>query len=89
MQDVYFCTLVLSIRLQPFMSTDVQVCSHTGGIYSFSVQTLLFALKEENTILVKVSDLSDTTYHSRGKQKTGRGRNLVHGAKRYLANCLD
>lgn len=30
-------------------------------------------LKEEITILVKVRDFSDTTYHSRGKQKRKRG----------------
>ncbi|MDF2632269.1 MAG: glycosyl hydrolase family 2 [Caproiciproducens sp.] len=49
-----------------------EVCSHTGGYTPFSADITTY-LKEENTILVKVRDFSDTTYHSRGKQKNKRG----------------
>lgn len=46
--------------------------SHTGGYTPFSLD-ITADLAEENTLIVKVRDLSDTSYHSRGKQKTARG----------------
>ncbi len=61
------------------------VCSHTGGYTSFSVDITDYVIhpvntddaineaEYTNTLLVNVRDLSDTSYHSRGKQKTRRG----------------
>lgn len=49
-----------------------QVCSHVGGYTPFSVD-ITDCLKESNLIVVKVKDFTDTTYHSRGKQKIERG----------------
>ena len=45
---------------------------HVGGYlpFEFEVKNLL---KEENELIVKVKDYSDTSYHSRGKQKIKRG----------------
>lgn len=48
------------------------VCTHTGGYTPFSVD-ITASLQEENSILVKVRDFSDTACHSRGKQKSKRG----------------
>ncbi len=49
-----------------------EVCSHVGGYTPFSAD-ITAHLKEENVILVKVRDLSDSSYYSRGKQKSKRG----------------
>jgi len=49
-----------------------EVCSHVGGYTPFSAD-ITAHLKEENVILVKVRDLSDSSCHSRGKQKSKRG----------------
>ncbi|MEG1757581.1 MAG: glycoside hydrolase family 2 TIM barrel-domain containing protein [Oscillospiraceae bacterium] len=46
--------------------------SHTGGYTAFTLDITSLA-KAENTLTVKVTDSSDTSYHSRGKQKTERG----------------
>lgn len=46
--------------------------SHVGGYTPFSAD-ITSALMEENTIVVKVRDFSDSSYYSRGKQKTDRG----------------
>lgn len=52
---------------------DALVCCHTGGYTPFSAD-ITDALKDgENLLTVKVQDLSDTSWHSRGKQKTKRG----------------
>jgi len=50
----------------------VDVCSHAGGYTPFSTD-ITACLQEENTILVKVHDASDTACWSRGKQKLRRG----------------
>ena len=50
----------------------IELCSHVGGYTPFSID-ITSNLKEENTIVVKVRDCSDSSYHSRGKQKTARG----------------
>ena len=50
----------------------IEVCSHVGGYTPFSMD-ITSNLKEENTIVLKVRDYSDSSYHSRGKQKTARG----------------
>ncbi len=46
--------------------------SHTGGYLPFTVDITSFC-REENILLVKVKDISDTGWHSRGKQKLSRG----------------
>lgn len=46
--------------------------SHVGGYTPFSID-ISSCIFEENTIVVKVRDTSDSSYHSRGKQKTDRG----------------
>lgn len=51
---------------------ETEVCSHVGGYTPFSADITDYLL-EINTILVKVRDFTDTSYHSRGKQKTERG----------------
>lgn len=49
-----------------------KVCSHTGGYTPFSAD-ITSCLKDNNTLVVKVRDYSDTADYSRGKQKTNRG----------------
>lgn len=49
-----------------------EVCSHVGGYTPFSADITSY-LEKENTIVVKVRDYSDTSYHSRGKQTSKRG----------------
>lgn len=49
-----------------------EVCRHIGGFMPFSVD-ITDQLAECNTLTVKVQDLSDTSWHSRGKQKSKRG----------------
>ncbi len=50
----------------------IEVISHVGGYTPFSADITPY-LRDENSILVKVRDLSDSSYHSRGKQKSKRG----------------
>lgn len=49
-----------------------ELVSHVGGYTPFSTD-ITAVLNEENTVIVKVRDNSDTSYYSRGKQKTERG----------------
>lgn len=49
-----------------------EVCRHVGGYTPFCAD-ITANLREENTILVKVNDPSDTACYSRGKQKSARG----------------
>lgn len=46
---------------------------HTGGYLPFETDITDYLTEGENEILVSVKDLSDTSYHSRGKQKLKRG----------------
>ena len=46
--------------------------SHTGGYLPFTVD-ITELVEKENILLVKVKDISDTGWHSRGKQKLSRG----------------
>ncbi|MBP8640834.1 MAG: glycoside hydrolase family 2 [Oscillospiraceae bacterium] len=50
----------------------VEVGSHVGGYTPFSLD-ITSNFNEENTLVVKVRDFSDSSYFSRGKQKTARG----------------
>lgn len=45
---------------------------HVGGFLPFQFEIKKY-LKEENELVVKVQDLTDTSYHSRGKQKLKHG----------------
>ena len=46
---------------------------HVGGYLPFSVDITDYLKVGKNQITLKVKDLSDTSYHSRGKQKLKRG----------------
>ena len=50
-----------------------QVCSHSGGYLPFETDITDALQPGENTLLVRVQDSSDTSYHSRGKQTLKRG----------------
>ncbi len=50
-----------------------KIKKHIGGYLPFSVDITRFIKKGENRITVRVIDLSDTSYHSRGKQVLDRG----------------
>lgn len=49
-----------------------KLITHVGGFLPFEVDIKPY-LKEENVLIVDVTDTSDTSYHSRGKQKIDRG----------------
>ena len=49
------------------------VASHTGGYLPFSVDISDVLKDGDNELTVRVMDLSDTSYHARGKQKLNRG----------------
>ena len=51
---------------------NTEVCTHIGGYTPFGAD-ITACLEDENTILVKVRDGSDTSFQSRGKQKSKRG----------------
>lgn len=50
-----------------------KVAEHIGGYLPFSVDVTEDTKEGENLLTVKVVDLSDTSYHSRGKQKLKSG----------------
>lgn len=50
-----------------------KVTEHIGGYLPFSVDITKKLIPGENLLTVKVADDSDTSYHSRGKQKLKRG----------------
>lgn len=50
-----------------------KVCSHTGGYLPFEADITGQVKTGENELVVAVKDLSDTSYHARGKQKLQRG----------------
>ncbi len=52
---------------------DVYVGQHTGGFLPFSFEIKSFLRKNNNILVVRVKDYTDTLYHSRGKQKIRRG----------------
>ncbi len=53
---------------------DVLVGSHSGGYLPFTLDITDYVDQEkENSLVVKVRDTSDTSYHSRGKQTLKRG----------------
>lgn len=50
-----------------------KVKRHTGGYLPFEVDISRYAQESANELIVAVKDLSDTSYHSRGKQKLNAG----------------
>ena len=50
----------------------VHVCHHVGGYNAFSAD-ITHALKEANELILRVSDCTDTSYYTCGKQSTRRG----------------
>ena len=46
---------------------------HLGGYLPFSIDITEYLREENNYVTVKVRDFTDTSYHSRGKQKLNRG----------------
>lgn len=52
---------------------DRQAARHTGGYLPFEADITEFLQPGENEIVLAVKDLSDTSYHARGKQKLARG----------------
>ena len=50
-----------------------EVGCHKGGFYGFSFDITEALKVGENTLTVKVRDVSDTSWHSRGKQKLKNG----------------
>ena len=49
------------------------VCTHTGGYLPFEADITAYLQKGENSLRLRVQDVSDTSYHSRGKQTLKRG----------------
>lgn len=50
-----------------------RVCRHTGGYLPFEADITPFLKEGENSLVVRVQDASDTSYHTRGKQTLKRG----------------
>ena len=50
-----------------------EAARHTGGYLPFSKDITEYLRKESNEIVVAVKDLSDTSYHAKGKQKLKKG----------------
>ncbi len=50
----------------------IELYTHTGGYTPFTID-ITRELREENQLIVKVKDLTDTSHHTRGKQKTRKG----------------
>lgn len=50
-----------------------RVIQHVGGYLPFSVDITDYVIEGGNLLTVMVKDTSDTSYHSRGKQKLKRG----------------
>ena len=50
-----------------------KVKRHTGGYLPFEVDISRYAQERANELIVAVKDLSDTSYHSKGKQKLNAG----------------
>ncbi|MDD5936031.1 MAG: glycoside hydrolase family 2 TIM barrel-domain containing protein [Clostridiales bacterium] len=49
------------------------VMSHTGGYLPFTADITKYLHKKQNSLTILVRDVSDSSYHSRGKQKLKRG----------------
>lgn len=52
---------------------NVYLCHHEGGYNPFTVDVTASLAREVNTLVVKVRDVTDTSYYTCGKQSTKRG----------------
>lgn len=52
---------------------EQKVAEHSGGYLPFSVDITRDVREGENNLILKVTDVSNTSYHSRGKQMLERG----------------
>ena len=52
---------------------NVYLCHHEGGYNPFTVDVTASLAQEENTLVVKVRDVTDTSFYTCGKQSTKRG----------------
>lgn len=59
-------------QLATVFINGTELGAHTGGYTPFSID-VSSEIRDENTVVVKVRDFSDSSYFSRGKQKTDRG----------------
>ncbi len=50
-----------------------EAAEHQGGYLPFAIDITGYVKEGENLLTVKVTDVSETSYHSRGKQKLARG----------------
>ena len=51
----------------------MDACTHTGGYLPFSADITVLLFEGENTLVVRVTDDTDRSYHTRGKQKLKPG----------------
>ena len=65
-------------------------CAHTGGYLPFSadITQLLYAEWEENSLVVRVTDDTDKSSRTRGKQKLKPGGIWYTPVERHLADRL-
>ena len=61
--------------------------SHAGGYLPFSLDITEYA-GDDNELLVRVQDFSDSSYFSRGKQKLEKRRHVLYRPKRNLADRM-
>ena len=59
---------------------------HTGGYLPFSADITKLVTDGENELVVSVKDLTETSWHARGKQRLKTGRNVLYGSERNLAD---
>ena len=57
---------------------------HMGGYLAFSLDTTSFVHEGENVLQVVVRDLSDTSYHAKGKQSLERGGGDLYSIHNYF-----
>ena len=72
MASVFSSILVLWIGLQVWINRKL-AGHHEGGYLPFTIDITSFAKEESMELIVAVQDLSDTSYHARGKQKLKAG----------------
>ena len=65
------------------------VVSHVGGYLPFSCDISEYVHSGENELVIMVQDLSDTSYHAKGKQKFETWRDVLYCSKWNMADCVD
>ncbi len=71
-KDLVFLHFLAVDQTAEVYLNGVYVGKHTGGYLPFSFE-IKDKLKDNNILIVKVKDLSNTSYHSRGKQSLKHG----------------